>query len=1145
MSFCFAAMLSLLAAPPAQAGDGIYTGNSASSWTAGARWADINLDGNRDSDDVAGGAGSTAWISTAQWTADRTITLNISTTLGSLISGCVYVPPDISGGVTPQVLAADVDPLSVPLSTIFATGARIIRLQVSEGSVLTFDNNGSASQIKHNGWGNFHIYPSLLLNNDLEITNYTGKPNVDPFVSSSYVLLLHGTIEAGAEGLKTITLMAGASGEIRFSNTSQIADGAGRVALVHDSGNLLQIAGTNNTFTGGLTVNSGTLQITGNDGSLGAVSNLLTVNDGGVLNLSPESGSMTIDAGRATTLTSGSVVFETGASKTTNWDGVIDGGASLVIRGSGSSSILNLNGANTYAGATTVESGFLRINGDMSAVTSPFTIASGALLGGTGVIGGSVTIAAGATLVGASGQTLVFNNGLALGDASIISVTLGDTGAQPFFQVNGDLALNGTIDVEISEAFAPGVSRLFDYTGTLSGTGLSIGTVAPEILAMGELLVLTDTPGAVDVVVSATTKNYWRGGNGTWSADPGSTSWQTWSGETGAWEENFATFAGTGGTVRVDNAHGPVLATGMQFTNDGYVLTGGTLTLSGTKATFRLGTGAATDSAITARIDAAIAGTTDILKSEAGTLVLGGNNTFTGAVRIEKGAIELDNSSLAETTVTGRARLSGHGVIRGNLIIGGTLAPGTLETTGAMTVEGNYRQSTGTLLIKLASEESHDRLLVSGSASLNGSLRIEPLAGFAIQPGAIYKIIEAGAGISGTFSNIYEQWGQVSPLVRFEVFYGARDVSLSFTKLPVATIGATGTPNQFAISEALDAAGAQGFAGGLASALLLLPTEDAVLRALNEISPQRYQRWFEQAAYSTGMTMRAAEHHLARVPDGSKWVLWAQGVSRDSRFSSTDDIPQADADARGVIVGMSRAWGKRFKSTLLVSFTDEQIDLDAADSRTDVGRYLVALGGRYDYKRFFLDVIAGGGVAALDNYRVAGIPGYNRAAEGDTNSSEAFAGMRLGWRLKDRYFDVTPYIGAQYIYWKASGLQETGADDAALRVGGQSAKSFTARVGMSVAKTFRIGSLVVTPVLESAASQEFCDGHRTINASMGGQSFAIRTPNLSDSIYGVTASAGVNIACGENTLVVARFTGEWSPFVERATSLDIGLQLRF
>jgi len=70
-----------------------------------------------------------------------------------------------------------------------------------------------------------------------------------------------------------------------------------------------------------------------------------------------------------------------------------------------------LSGSNTYTGATTVNAGFLVVNGNQSAATGALTVSSGATLGGSGTIGGATTIS-GIHSPGNSPGIQTFANGL-------------------------------------------------------------------------------------------------------------------------------------------------------------------------------------------------------------------------------------------------------------------------------------------------------------------------------------------------------------------------------------------------------------------------------------------------------------------------------------------------------------------------------------------------------------------------------------------------------------------------------------------------------------------------------------------------------------------------------------------------------------
>src|SRR5690606_4403908 len=130
---------------------------------------------------------------------------------------------------------------------------------------------------------------------------------------------------------------------------------------------------------------------------------------------------------------------------------------------------------------------------------------------------------------------------------------------------------------------------------------------------------------------------------GTWQASTGNDNWTEASGLFNAAysDGTFAIFAGAAGTVSVDNALGAVSASGMQFATNGYVINGNPVTLVGPQSTLRVGDGTAAGGAMMATINAQLTGTTELVKSAAGTLVLSGNNLYTGGTAINGGTLQI------------------------------------------------------------------------------------------------------------------------------------------------------------------------------------------------------------------------------------------------------------------------------------------------------------------------------------------------------------------------------------------------------------------------------------------------------------------------------------------------------------------------
>lgn len=115
--------------------------------------------------------------------------------------------------------------------------------------------------------------------------------------------------------------------------------------------------------------------------------------------------------------------------------------------------------------------------------------------------------------------------------------------------------------------------------------------------------------------------------------------------------------------------------------------------------------------------------------------------------------------------------LRGSGVVAGSVAnAGATVAPGT--SAGTLTIGGNYTQAGGgTLEIELGGTTSgteYDRLAVSSTATLAGTLRITTINGFQPVTGQEFVILTAGTR-TGTFESVD------GPL-HCTVVYGAQDV---------------------------------------------------------------------------------------------------------------------------------------------------------------------------------------------------------------------------------------------------------------------------------------------------------------------------------------------------------------------------------
>jgi autotransporter-associated beta strand protein len=157
-----------------------------------------------------------------------------------------------------------------------------------------------------------------------------------------------------------------------------------------------------------------------------------------------------------------------------------------------------LTGSNAYNGGTLVSSGTLLVNNASGSGTGSgdVEVTGGAILGGNGLIAGSVAIDAGGSFApGNPAGTLNIGTDLSLNTAATLQFTLGTTNSSA--NVAGNLFLAGNLNISANLGFGVGTYTLFTYSGALNFSGLSIA-LAP---AGYNYSISTNTPGQVQLII--------------------------------------------------------------------------------------------------------------------------------------------------------------------------------------------------------------------------------------------------------------------------------------------------------------------------------------------------------------------------------------------------------------------------------------------------------------------------------------------------------------------------------------------------------------------------------------------------------------------------------------------------------------------
>ncbi|BCU79798.1 hypothetical protein llg_45130 [Luteolibacter sp. LG18] len=340
-------------------------------------------------------------------------------------------------------------------------------IDVTSPGSLTFTGTGGAitDPLTKTGSGILQINDALTGSASVTVNGGTLKLGTSNSSYSGGTTVTSGTLELSgsndAYGKITGVIHIAPAGTLKLSSANALGYNGTQVTILNVNGGLVDnVAAGDNGWGQTFNLTGGTLRSNGGTSS-GTATQLFAIGNGTAIN-SFASSTISVIAGRLTMRQSSTTFTVEEGTATVDLDvsaAMTENATNSGITKAGPG-VLQLSGANTYAGTTTIAAGTLNLTGSIAA--GAVTVQNGGTLGGTGTLGGATTVQSGGSL--------------APGANAIGTLT-----------VNNTLSLAGTVRMELSKTGTTlAADKISGITTVTYGGTLLVTALGPDPLATGD-----------------------------------------------------------------------------------------------------------------------------------------------------------------------------------------------------------------------------------------------------------------------------------------------------------------------------------------------------------------------------------------------------------------------------------------------------------------------------------------------------------------------------------------------------------------------------------------------------------------------------------------------------------------------------------
>ncbi|MBC3382831.1 autotransporter domain-containing protein [Pseudomonas sp. SWRI179] len=518
-----------------------------------------------------------------------------------------------------------------------------------------------------------------------------------------------------------------------------------------------------------------------------------------------------------------------------------------------------------------------------------------------------------------------------------------------------------------------------------------------------------------------------------------------------------------------------------------------------------------------------IAGHGGLTKAGIGTLVLTGENTYSGPTLVNQGRLAINGSLASAVTVNDGGVLGGNGRIASlTANRGGSVAPG--NSIGTLQVAGDVTFQPGSNYAVEVSPSSSDLIVAGGKASIDGatvslSLENSPtlLTAGEVKSllGRQFNILQAAGGIDGRFAEVLPNYAFLGG----DLTYSASGIQLAVQRNDASFASLGLTPNQRSVATAAEQLGA---GNGLYEALLLAPSAAVAQQAFQQLSGEIHPAIGTQLINDSrhlrdavGDRLRQDALYEAGTPTDASSNAWFKVLGAWGKNEGGHDSAGTTSSIGGLLVGVDGLISEQTRLGFVTGYSDTSLGMgDGTHSSAKADSYHlgVYLGHEIDALRLTV-----GGAHSWHRIDVKrdlqwGDVSGREKAKRDARTTQLFT--EAAYRLDVQPVALEPFANLAYVHLDSDSFHEKG-DNAALHGGDDRRDAVLSTLGIRVSHTLALsdqqqlqlaGSLGWQHNLSSTSSEQ--------DLAFAGSSntFAVQSVSMDRNAAVIGARAGLAVA---------------------------------